>query len=969
MPDTQVSSVVYNGKKLIPAPFLGFNKTYRNTADGTQIGTDLTVTLTGKMVACKGWDFTSGTPELYSGGGYPADSSNCCKFQNLLDMQEKLREHFKVGQDYHWFEVAYPSRAPKKWRARVKDVNIKEGNWVEYFEYTITLDLQSEVDADNYLQFNENWDVKFSEENGNVYDLTHTISCQSKEFATEGSITDGWQKAREWLSTKLAGNVGADIIDDAASIDEDIVFNNTGLNISDDYDSYNYNRQEVVNIYDGTLSITESWVLSKNPIIKKFVIQVEETKGNDIVIKLSGEFRGLINTDRNNNDAVKTEFDTFAPYDLVNTYYHGSKTLGQCPSVKSITYNKASSGDDNISTETTRTISFSYEFSDGIASGGYETELTISEKIQLTGECARVVSVEGNIQGISCGNNSMYTNATAAFTTNFTDNLVEVIALSIYTGNKTLTLVNKSVGKNERKGSIVFGFEYSDLYSNKVKIIETVSESWSCEKRGSNGQQTRTISINGSIEGVGVCSPQDFSSYVLSEIPTDISIKSKYSDVFSGGATFYLIRQTKSRDDVNHKVGYDFEFEEDAGSAITTISATLKVGPDRCQYKYITVQFEILGRGCSNAIALVNAQNAVSTAESLSLAKAIELGGNSQTLASYSKTVSDIGKISGTYEYNNLGNAETIINITESRDVGDCGYIKRAVNGNIKGKCTSNSTAIENARYAYSQISITTYIPSGHIISSSKTENEYDGTINFQFEGNTRDENFIEEQNITISSSLEKLGKTIRISGTITPLCSVDCITQETPLADACISAQVERGELAWNTIRDGLSGRAVSIFEGIYGIVQSVIEKSSSVTKGTLNGRINYDYEFEVRFVSINNSNVYEDFVEITKKNQSKIIAQIPVLGRAIGPVVQDKSTQSGEVYTINYSAKLYPTSITIILPEGISAACFTLIKNVLLSSNYEDRLFHKIDDVEGWSPKMGRYTRQVSFVRERES
>ncbi len=58
--------VKYNGKRLIPALFLSFTETHRIKDSREIVGSDLTVQLCGNILACRGFDFISGSPELSS---------------------------------------------------------------------------------------------------------------------------------------------------------------------------------------------------------------------------------------------------------------------------------------------------------------------------------------------------------------------------------------------------------------------------------------------------------------------------------------------------------------------------------------------------------------------------------------------------------------------------------------------------------------------------------------------------------------------------------------------------------------------------------------------------------------------------------------------------------------------------------------------------------------------------------------
>ena len=53
--------VMYNGKRLIPAPLVSINKEYQRSPDNTKIGTNFNLTVNGTLLAYKGSPDSSGT--------------------------------------------------------------------------------------------------------------------------------------------------------------------------------------------------------------------------------------------------------------------------------------------------------------------------------------------------------------------------------------------------------------------------------------------------------------------------------------------------------------------------------------------------------------------------------------------------------------------------------------------------------------------------------------------------------------------------------------------------------------------------------------------------------------------------------------------------------------------------------------------------------------------------------------------
>ncbi len=70
MSDYRVS-VLYDGKSLIPGPYVGFTRKIERSADGRARQRGWTITVKGKAVAFKGSPDNDGN--FWTGSGYPAD--------------------------------------------------------------------------------------------------------------------------------------------------------------------------------------------------------------------------------------------------------------------------------------------------------------------------------------------------------------------------------------------------------------------------------------------------------------------------------------------------------------------------------------------------------------------------------------------------------------------------------------------------------------------------------------------------------------------------------------------------------------------------------------------------------------------------------------------------------------------------------------------------------------------------------
>lgn len=963
---TKKSAVLFDSKNIIPAPLVSLNRTTYRTDDGHGVGHALTATLTGRLVSCKGWNFTGSSIEYSdtSTTEYPADDGDCCKFANILEMQDKVRSVFNISNDYQWFEIhslEQGSPVIHKWLARVQDVQFKEGLWVQDAEYSITLELvnssteYSDPEEMSHTQHSESWEVQFDADNGGAYQLTHTISCQSKQFSTDGAtITDGWEVAKTWVNERLAILAGG--------IDSDI---SLGFLVSD-YTLYNYQKNQTADQLGGTYTVTEKWMLSKYPVIRNIIVTAETPRDGDFKVKVSGNFKSLLNSTESNGDDAATTFaaweNTNGPYNIAIESIHGLKigtALKSCPISRSVVENRQFIGSTDGTTaekhtaEVTRVIEFSYEFSDNPESD-VDAEVSVSEKNNYIGSsdaCASTVTVEGMIQGFRCDLSGALDQGARLAKAEAYYNTLNPMALAtgVYTGGGSLNLINDSIVKNTRKGTIQFSFEYSDAFTGGFKKEETISEGWSCEARNSDGVALTTIQIDGNI--IGLCE-KTFAD-VVGQIPSTTS----YSAYPTG--SYALVKSSITKDSGNKRVSYSYTFEDDnVDTARIEIERTTRVGPDKCDPIY-SIHVRIKGNGCSDVAAKASAEARFNTF--VNDITGYYPTGYTRTSSTVTKT--ENGNIDASFEFSSFTDAEVTIVTTESYDSQDCGIVKTRVQGEVKGFCYSaKSSAYQAAVDAYNELDLQSYC-TGYIISKSRTDSESEGKISFTLDCENRPQPYIEEKTVSVKCDYSQPYTIVTIEGSVTPLC-IDPLGSEEPSQASILIA----GESAWAAVEATLPSLAVAAcsFDACNTGTATLVR--SSITTNKVNGRTQYSMDYQCNPSCHRVTGSLEESVEITCNKGVDVVAIVPILGRSCGPLIQNKNTKKETTVTISISFR-FKADCCSSKPSGIEDAVTAIINSVTgcdCPDGCSDVNTYTISDTDTWSPCTGRYTRQITRLLE---
>jgi hypothetical protein len=293
-----MASVIYNGYKIIPAPFINIHKEYSRFGDNAKLGVTFVITLTGKVLPCKGG--------LTTESGYPNDTTSTDKFADVFVKLNALRELFE--EDGKTFEIQTNSgTTPLRCFPVVKSFDVPEDKWVDFADYTIILETphifglppdEDDSSIDIYLnEASEEWVLEFNEQpqsvaNQHTFRLQHNLSAAGKQvYTSDGLISTGLEQARLWVNSRMG-------------LDTTYLYSTSGLGLLTSYSGYNHVRSENSNEYDGRYSINETWLIAKGNALEQFTVTTRTSLDNGLTtVGIEGNIDGL---STNNVDNITT---------------------------------------------------------------------------------------------------------------------------------------------------------------------------------------------------------------------------------------------------------------------------------------------------------------------------------------------------------------------------------------------------------------------------------------------------------------------------------------------------------------------------------------------------------------------------------------------------------------------------------------------------------------------------------------
>jgi hypothetical protein len=300
----------YDGKALIPAPFVHYTLEPERTEDGTEIGSRFIVEIKGKLVSWKGAPLSDGS-HYTSPTGYPADDLTVeadpdKQLPAIFAKQAAVQAMFATpGKllEVKPYDGSPPLTAyPAKVRVEFADGEGRGANWTQYCEYTITLEcpalylngVQIGSDTRHVQRASDEWQIEPADDVARTYRIQRTVSAQGKKYYSDppsggGETYRPWQYASGYVLNVLGLGLR----------NFDRVVCSGVLNQPSGVQAYNYRRSQQLNELAGTFSVTESW-LSYIPVsgihaLEDFTVDLrtDGQNGGLTQVSIQGQVQGL----------------------------------------------------------------------------------------------------------------------------------------------------------------------------------------------------------------------------------------------------------------------------------------------------------------------------------------------------------------------------------------------------------------------------------------------------------------------------------------------------------------------------------------------------------------------------------------------------------------------------------------------------------------------------------------------------
>jgi hypothetical protein len=139
------------------------------------------------------------------------------------------------------------------------------------------------------------------------------------------------------------------------------------------------------------------------------------------------------------------------------------------------------------------------------------------------------------------------------------------------------------------------------------------------------------------------------------------------------------------------------------------------------------------------------------------------------------------------------------------------------------------------------------------------------------------------------------------------------------------------------------------------------------NISKGTIS--FSYEYDTTPFFLNSSGIQILSENVSITDTGATDVFSEVQVLGRALGPVIQNLGTRTSHKKDINIEVVIQNTGALTIAgpPSGIQTAVQNLINQVkpFASSGQASQGFAMLtSDNSTWSPTEARFSRAVSWT-----
>lgn len=371
--------VLYNSKKIIPAPFITISKKYDRSDSGDILGSSYIINLTGTLVAWKGSPNSSKV--FHTTSGYPADEDidSESRLGALLRKQEALRELF--SEDGHAFEIQSLDGSPAvKFYPRIQSVDFQEGVWYDRCDYSISLEADrlypqdEDQEYSNVKSASDSWSIEVDEsspesiEHPISYRITHAISAKGmKTYGPGSNSSDALINAKNFVLPRLG-------------LDYAKVMSSGVNNLPSYYQGYNHIRTQNEDELSGDFSVTETWILSSGNALENFTINSSIGEDGIKKVGINGNIRGL---------STKT-VNLGSPYSSGDLRY--TSAIEKYNNIKNYLYNRAVNY-TGINDLTLRPVSVTEGFNPYEGSVSYTYEYDNRHALCISGSKSEVFNI------------------------------------------------------------------------------------------------------------------------------------------------------------------------------------------------------------------------------------------------------------------------------------------------------------------------------------------------------------------------------------------------------------------------------------------------------------------------------------------------------------------------------------------------------------------------------------------------
>lgn len=307
--------------KIIPAPILSFQKTFKRLGDGRKAKPLFNLSLIGTIINDKGSPYIVNAGDnsiLFDNSGtfhYPNDTIGGDVFFGQDELRLKIEGLRSIMTDGSLLEVTpwTASGTPMKCYFRMNNFSVEEGLWYRTAKYKIDLetdtmlagspDIAPTEDAfpdsgnlDKYDGYDivanyniedcsENYNIEIDSEIYGIFKCTHTISAKGyRTWDTVGQVAnEAWENAKTFVDDRLGYNP---------------LYFQSGCfgNVSGQFSNYNHYRTNSIDKFGGSYSVTENWILASGNYTEDFSAELRQSITDPFqTVSINGSINGLTN--------------------------------------------------------------------------------------------------------------------------------------------------------------------------------------------------------------------------------------------------------------------------------------------------------------------------------------------------------------------------------------------------------------------------------------------------------------------------------------------------------------------------------------------------------------------------------------------------------------------------------------------------------------------------------------------------